>query len=91
MFCQKLQQFILIAHRVTFVNKITDGIVVDQCVEVASFFDGRQVDVDLGLGEKINFLFLVTGEANQHKQQDDAENPIGPTHRTSKILLFPTE
>jgi len=74
-----MQEFVFIAHGAALVNKIADGIIIQQGHQIAAFFYNVQITRQLGLGGKSYFcrLFSAPGQAKEKKNEQKPSCHIG--------------
>ncbi len=69
--CQVVQELVLIAHGLAFVNEVTDGIVVDQYIKISAFHDLIVVDFYLRGAFELELRSAITRQAGGKGRQND--------------------
>ena len=69
-----------------FINEIADGIIVDEGIDIPSFYDRIQVKLDLRFWLQILFYGLLTWKTGQN--QENRQNTAATNqHKDMKILI----
>ena len=69
-----------------FINEIADGIIVDEGIDIPSFYDRIQVKLDLRFWLQILFYGLLAWKTSQY--QENRQNTAATNqHKGMKILI----